>query len=135
MKYRTMNYSLLIVDEDNLDVIYSTVFDKIGVDRCDVFRDPSDFIIKLNEWSNYQEWWSALSSTTMHSNCNSSAYFLFYVDDHVSERLYVHQHFSPYIQERLQAHSRAHDILHEMDVLLSEMYEHIHIKHMFTAQC
>lgn len=127
-----MKYSLLIVDEDNLDVIYSTIFDNLGHDIDDLFRDPSDLVVKLNEWSTFQEWWYGLSSTTMYSDRTESPYFLFYVDDHVSDRLYVNQQFSPYIQERLRTHYRAHDILHEMDELISEMYEHTRIRRFFA---
>ena len=107
-----LKYNLVIVDEDNAEELYST-FD-MSYPRCKV-EHPDDLFKTLNTWA------LEFSSCFTSYNIYRPIYFIFYVNEHPSRKLYVND-FSPYIQERLNLHTHIHNILHEMDLILSDFF-------------
>ena len=104
------HWELSIVDFTNLDIIFSRALHLLNIE----ISDPNDFLTRLNSWS------ADFPFTHTFQNSDESIYFLFHVDGHPSNKIYLH-HFSPYIQYRLKRHSSARDMLLEMDTIFTEI--------------
>lgn len=114
------NFEIALINEcdgELISVIYPRIDNLVSPILCETDMEmvPDTLISHLNDR------WKRIPSTRQFANTTCDMYFLFYIREKVSSKWYVHD-FPEYVRERLASHSQTHQVLSEMERVLSEVH-------------